>query len=121
MNNEEKNYDNNREVHSTVVRAGKRTYFFDIKSTRNEDLYLTITESKKNVQNGKVSYQKHKVFLYKEDFDKFTEALTESLEKIDSLKADGKYLDDNFDSRSDDENDDNDDLSNYTSLEYEDL
>jgi hypothetical protein len=63
-----------------VVRAGKRTYFFDVKSTRHEDLYLTITESKKRQgKEGKMFYEKHKIFLYKEDFEKFTEGLREAV------------------------------------------
>ncbi|NLE34797.1 MAG: PUR family DNA/RNA-binding protein [Bacteroidales bacterium] len=69
------------EVFTKVVRAGKRTYFFDVKSTRNEDLYLTITESKKRLgKEGKMFYEKHKIFLYKEDFEKFTEGLREAVE-----------------------------------------
>lgn len=79
--------DQNNEVYSKVVRAGKRTYFFDVKSTKGNDLYLTITESKKVVTNdGRESFQKHKLFLYKEDFDKFQEGLDEVLTKISSLK-----------------------------------
>lgn len=81
----------NDEVYSKVVRAGKRTYFFDIKSTRNNDLYLTLTESKKSTYDGNVSYQKHKIFLYKEDFEKFTEGLAEVLNKIETLKESGEY------------------------------
>ncbi|MDD3736318.1 MAG: DUF3276 family protein [Bacteroidales bacterium] len=69
------------EVFTKVVRAGKRTYFFDVKSTRHEDLYLTITESKKRLgKEGKMFYEKHKIFLYKEDFEKFTEGLREAVE-----------------------------------------
>lgn len=68
------------EVFTKVVRAGKRTYFFDVKSTRHEDLYLTITESKKRLgKEGKMFYEKHKIFLYKEDFEKFTEGLCEAV------------------------------------------
>jgi hypothetical protein len=68
------------EVFTKVVRAGKRTYFFDVKSTRHEDLYLTITESKKRLgKEGKMFYEKHKIFLYKEDFEKFTEGLREAV------------------------------------------
>lgn len=68
------------EVFTKVVRAGKRTYFFDVKSTRHEDLYLTITESKKRLgKDGKMFYEKHKIFLYKEDFEKFTEGLREAV------------------------------------------
>ena len=68
------------EVFTKVVRAGKRTYFFDVKSTRHEDLYLTITESKKRPgKEGKMFYEKHKIFLYKEDFEMFTEGLREAV------------------------------------------
>jgi hypothetical protein len=64
------------EIFTRVVRAGKRTYFFDVKATRKDDYYLTITESKKRLgKEGKVFYEKHKIFLYKEDFDKFSEGL----------------------------------------------
>jgi len=66
------------EIHSKAVRAGKRTYFFDVKATRRNDYYLTITESKKRFnRDGKFFYEKHKLFLYKEDFDKFADSLSE--------------------------------------------
>jgi hypothetical protein len=67
-----------QEIFSQTVRAGKRTYFFDVKATRNNDYYLTITESKKRFnKEGKQYFEKHKVFLYKEDFEKFTNGLNE--------------------------------------------
>ena len=77
------------DIYSKVVRAGKRTYFFDVKSTRSNELYLTITESKRrfNQQTGKFYYEKHKLFLYQEDFDKFKEALSESFSAIDRLQG----------------------------------
>lgn len=71
------------EIFSEAIRAGKRTYFFDVKATRRNDYYLTITESKKRFnRDGKSFYEKHKVFLYKEDFDKFLEGLKSSIEYI---------------------------------------
>lgn len=71
------------EVFSKAVRAGKRTYFFDVKATRKDEYYLTITESKKKMDsNGKSFYEKHKIFLYKEDFEKFSEGLTDIIEYI---------------------------------------
>jgi hypothetical protein len=71
------------EIFTKVVRAGKRTYFFDVKATRREDYYLTITESKKRIgKEGKAFYEKHKIFLYKEDFDKFTDGLRDAVEYI---------------------------------------
>ena len=73
----------NGDLFSKSVRAGKRTYFFDVKSTRGNDYYLTITESKKRFgTDGKFTYEKHKIFLYKEDFEKFMEGLNESIEVI---------------------------------------
>lgn len=82
-------YDNkekNDEIYSKVIKAGKRTYFFDIKATKGKDLYLTITESKKTEENGREVYQKHKLFLYKEDFEKFREGFEDVISKIDELK-----------------------------------
>lgn len=77
----------NDEIFSKAVRAGKRTYFFDVKATRGNDLYLTITESKRKYnEDGTFFYEKHKLFLYKEDFDKFSDGLEESLDKIKSLQ-----------------------------------
>ena len=68
------------EIFTKVVRAGKRTYFFDVKATRKDDYYLTITESKKRLgKEGKIFYEKHKIFLYKEDFEKFTEGLKDAV------------------------------------------
>ena len=81
MENLEKN-----EVLSRAVRAGKRTYFFDVKATKSEEMYLTITESKRkfNAENGTFFYEKHKLFLYKEDFDKFKNALESMLNFIET-------------------------------------
>ena len=70
--------DDREEIYSKAVKAGKRTYFFDVKATRNNDYYLTITESKKKFdKDGSASFEKHKIFLYKEDFEKFAEGLDE--------------------------------------------
>jgi hypothetical protein len=77
---EQDNKDLSREeIYSRVIRAGKRTYFFDVKATRSGEQYLTITESKRRFNNdqGKFFYEKHKLFLYKEDFEKFTRGLEE--------------------------------------------
>jgi len=77
------------DVYSQSLRAGNRTYFFDVKSTKSEDLYLTITESKRrfNNDNGKFYYEKHKLFLYPEDFAEFTDHLNATLEKIKELNG----------------------------------
>jgi hypothetical protein len=75
------------EIFTKVVRAGKRTYFFDVKATRKDDYYLTITESKKRLgKEGKVFYEKHKIFLYKEDFEKFSEGLKDAVTYISNGK-----------------------------------
>jgi Protein of unknown function (DUF3276) len=67
-------------VYSKKVRAGKRrTYFFDVRRTRGEDFYLTLTESTKRIQGG---YERHKIFLYKEDFNRFVQSLEETVEYI---------------------------------------
>jgi len=82
----EKNGTDREEIFSKAVRAGKRTYFFDVKSTKGNDYYLTITESKKRFgEDGKFFYEKHKLFLYKEDFEKFSEGLNEAVAHIKSI------------------------------------
>ncbi|MDD6150846.1 MAG: DUF3276 family protein [Bacteroidales bacterium] len=72
------------DVYSKPVRAGKRTYFFDVKSTKgNSDYFLTITESKRRqTPDGNFVYDKHKIYLYKEDFEKFRRSLNEVLDYI---------------------------------------
>ena len=70
------------EIYSAKVKAGKRTYFFDVKATRSNDYYLTITESKKRFKEDGFTYEKHKIFLYKEDFNKFMEALTGTVNHV---------------------------------------
>ena len=83
---EQENYENNNErkiesVYSTRVRAGKRrTYFFDIRATRANDYFLTITESRKRFDNN--GYDRHKVFIYKEDFNKFIKAINEAIDFV---------------------------------------
>ena len=83
-------YNNHREeVFSKSVRAGKRTYFFDVKSTKSNDYYLTITESKKRIgDDGNPFFEKHKIFLYREDFEKFMDGIREAMDRIQSLQGD---------------------------------
>lgn len=72
------------EIFSKVIRAGQRTYFFDVKSFNN-DYYIAITESKKKVnRDGRYAYEKHKIFLYREDFDKFAEGLNTMFDFLQS-------------------------------------
>lgn len=119
---EQENYRD--EIFSKSVRAGKRTYFFDVKSTKGKDLYLTITESKKRFNDdGKFFFEKHKLFLYKEDFDKFEEGFREALEAISKLKESGEYPD----LKSDNFNDKNEGLRSekggegYSDVNFDDL
>lgn len=71
----------NEIIYSKAIKAGKRIYYLDVKKSRNDDLYLAITESKKKVtgydEDAQVTYEKHKIFLYKEDFEKFVEGLND--------------------------------------------
>lgn len=112
------------EVFSKIVRAGKRTYFFDVKKTRQKnDFYLTITESKKRyLSDGEFKFEKHKIFLYKEDFEKFKGAMLDSFEFVEEAFAGNIEID----------QDDNDNLiiedeievgvgAELSDLEFEDL
>ncbi len=77
------------EIFSKVLRAGRRTYFFDVRSTRADDYYLTITESKKFTNDdGSFHYKKHKIYLYKEDFTEFNDILKEMTDYIFEEKGD---------------------------------
>ncbi len=106
------------EIYSKIVRAGKRTYFFDVKATRKNDYYITITESKKRYDDdGRFHYEKHKVFLYKEDFDKFADGLEDIIGYIKQNQpaieeAEPKELVEVSEATATDE---------YTNVEFEDL
>ncbi|WP_421919931.1 DUF3276 family protein [Marinifilum sp.] len=113
------------EIFSTAVKAGKRTYFFDVKATRKNDYYLTITESKKRFdKEGNYSYEKHKIFLYKEDFEKFSEGLFDALDFIKSADGESKEVEEIFVTN---EENTNSELINgleteaYSNVEFEDL
>lgn len=76
------------EIYSKVLRAGRRTYFFDVRATKAGDYYLTITESKKFTNDdGSYHYKKHKIYLYKEDFSEFREILAEMTDYIINEKG----------------------------------
>lgn len=105
----------NQDVYSKVVRAGKRTYFFDVKSTRNEEYYLTITESKKRFEdNGDFHYEKHKIFLYREDFEKFTDCLQEIVDYISKNQIP-------LEPKSGEESGNNEDAATFTKVEFDDI
>ena len=82
------NEDYGDQILSKAVKAGRRTYFFDVRATRGDDWFLTITESRKiTAPDGSSSYDRHKIFLYKEDFTKFSEGLGEDVEFIRRSKG----------------------------------
>jgi len=105
-----------REIFSKAVRAGKRTYFFDVKATKRNDYFLTITESKKRFQkDGRFFFEKHKIFLYKEDFEKFADGFTEVIDYIKNVKSTEQGLNEE---RIHQESEGTED---YTSVDFEDL
>jgi len=112
-----------QEIHSKVIRAGKRTYFFDVKSTRNDEYYLTITESKKRFgDNGKFNYEKHKIFLYKEDFEKFIGSLQEVFDFIYTKQPDdGQVAEVEDELEVEDDLEESEPVKNYTNVEFEDI
>lgn len=121
------------DIFSKSLRAGNRTYFFDVKSTKSDDLYLTITESKRrfNNDNGKFFYEKHKLFLYPEDFSNFTENLEATLEKISELNGgkeiipreelEEKRREDNTDHSSENKKSESDSSKEFSNVNFEDL
>jgi len=117
MEGDKEHYDR-EEIYSKVIRAGKRTYFFDVKSTRGNDLYLTVTESKKRFNDsGDSFYEKHKVFLYKEDFGKFQEGLQDALSEIDRLKESDDRFKESKQEKEDSQESSQEDTS-YTKTEW---
>jgi len=107
-----------RDIHySKKIRAGKRTYYFDVKSTRNSDLYLTITESKRMPGESEENpiFEKHKLFLYKEDFEKFANGLTDVLQYIKQNTSKTEPLKDN------ESNGESQGGTNYTDVNFDDL
>ncbi len=115
------------EIHSKALRAGRRTYFFDVRSTKAGDYYLTITESKKFTHDdGSYHYKKHKIYLYKEDFDAFKENVVEMMDFIidekgtevisdrhqkDFKKEDGETI----------ENEEDKTSENFTDVDFDDI
>jgi hypothetical protein len=118
-----------QEIYSKAVRAGKRTYFFDVKSTRKDEYYLTITESKKRYeQDGKFHFEKHKIFLYKEDFEKFIDGINEVVDYIEERQPFDSQISDENDSyesglmvETDSDSEDQVLAKDYVSVEFDDL
>ncbi len=105
-----------REIYSKAVRAGKRTYFFDVKATKRNDYFLTITESKKRFQkDGRFFFEKHKIFLYKEDFEKFADGFTEVIDYIKNVKSTEQGVNEEMIHQESEGTED------YTSVDFDDL
>ncbi len=105
-----------REIYSKAVRAGKRTYFFDVKATKRNDYFLTITESKKRFQkDGRFFFEKHKIFLYKEDFEKFADGFTEVIDYIKNVKSTEQGVNEEMIHKESEGTED------YTSVDFDDL
>lgn len=106
------------DIYSQAIRAGKRTYFLDVKSTKANEMYLTITESKRrfNTTTGKYNYEKHKIFLFKEDFEKFTDGLKDVVQFIENNQKGEFTSAEDADSSSIDEN-----LKIHSEVSFEDL
>ena len=114
-----------QEIFSKILRAGRRTYFFDVRSTRADDYYLTITESKKHTNDDGTSYyKKHKIYLYKEDFNGFKEVLDEVTKYIIKEKGEEVISDfkpkENFENK-EDKKDNKKDSDSFTNIEFEDI
>lgn len=107
------------DIFSKAVRAGKRTYFFDVKATRKNDYYLTITESKKRFEeDGRFRFEKHKLFLYKEDFEKFADGLKDA---IDFIQAEQGVYNEEDQQETPKESEDALSTAEYTNVDFEDL
>lgn len=110
------------EIYSRPVRAGKRTYFLDVKSTRGDDLYLTITESKKRFKDdGTFFFEKHKIFLYKEDFEKFMEGLNDVIQFITDNNVSAPVTQNNEDVSAISPETETTDTNTWSNVDFDDL
>jgi len=116
--NDSNSKDKQVDIYSQAIRAGKRTYFLDVKSTHSEELYLTITESKRKFNNdlGKFQYEKHKIFLFKEDFEKFTEGLKDVVQFIENGNENNNLSETEFSPYAEEDN-----LKIHSEVSFEDL
>lgn len=115
----------NEEIYSKALRAGRRTYFFDVRSTKADDYYITITESKKYTnEDGSFRYKKHKIFLYKEDFEGFKDALEETTNYVlenRGLEVISENHQSNFSPETELEEVVTSNVEDFTNVEFEDL
>ena len=123
----EKDHLEQEEIFSQVLRAGRRTYFFDVRATKAEDYYLTITESKKFTHDdGSFHYKKHKIYLYKEDFSEFNEMLKAATdyileEKGEEVISERHQKDFKRPSELNSETNDNSSTESFTDVNFEDI
>jgi len=121
----DKDYLEQEEIYSQVLRAGRRTYFFDVRATKAEDYYLTITESKKFTHDdGSFHYKKHKIYLYKEDFSEFNEMLKSATDYILTEKGEeviSERHQKDFKKPSEMENEENSGTESFTDVNFEDI
>lgn len=123
---ENQNEYNAEEIFSKALRAGRRTYFFDVRETKAGDYYLTITESKKFTnEDGTFYYKKHKIYLYKEDFTAFAEILNEMMQFVVETKGEEviseRHQKDFKKEEDEDIVDENQSSSSFTDLDFEEL
>ncbi len=121
----EKDLMDQEEIFSKVLRAGRRTYFFDVRSTKAGDYYLTITESKKFTHDdGSFHYKKHKIYLYKEDFQSFRDNMEEMMDYIISEKGHeviSERHQKDFKKEETEKNGDGQSLDNFTDVDFDDI
>lgn len=120
----ENNYNEQEEIFSQVLRAGRRTYFFDVRATKADDYYLTVTESKKFTHDdGSFHYKKHKIYLYKEDFTEFNEMLKAATDYIVNEKGE-EVISDRHQSdykKEEEETEEVASLESFTDVNFEDI
>jgi len=116
---------NKEEIYSKVMRAGRRTYFFDVRETKAGDYYLTITESKKFTNDdGSFHYKKHKIYLYKEDFVEFKEHLLDMIDYVIDAKGDDVISErhqKDYSTEDNDEHEHSSPSSSFTDVNFDDI
>jgi|TARA_B100000768_G_scaffold119031_1_gene110118 hypothetical protein len=126
---EERKYNDAEDIYSKILRAGRRTYFFDVRSTKAGDYYLTISESKKFTnEDGSFYFKKHKIYLYKEDFEGFNELLKEMTQYIIDEKGlevisdrhQKDYVKEDHQTKSEDSKDSKSE-ENFTDVDFDDI
>ncbi|HKX86368.1 MAG TPA: PUR family DNA/RNA-binding protein [Flavobacterium sp.] len=125
MNRNENDMLEKEEIFSKVLRAGRRTYFFDVRSTKADDYYITITESKKfTEEDGSFHFKKHKIYLYKEDFAAFRDILDEMTDFVLSQKGEeviSERHQRDFKKEYLSEKDQNESRNNFTDIDFDDI